>query len=431
MTRSLSDLLSVYILAREAGLTTWTETGLVCKLPVVPLFETIEDLDASPGILKAFIEHPFTKRSLEYQRQIKLEKLPVQQVMIGYSDSNKDGGILASVWSLYKAQEKLSQIGAEQGVRIRFFHGKGGSISRGAGPTNWFLKTLPHNSLQGDLRLTEQGETIAQKYANKMNATLNIEQMTSGTAAETILDKYSTKKTYKIDESLAYLAAESRKIYLSLINNPNFITFFREATPIDAIECSRIGSRPSRRTGASSLKDLRAIPWVFSWSQSRYNITSWFSVGSTLEKFKNEFPDKFLELKEAAQTDPLVRYTFINIETSLAATDENIMKAYASLCENIEAKNEILGIILDELQRTRKMLELLFDKPFVERRANHLLSNMLRSRAMEQLHKNQIYRIKKWRKLKNDSAATAEAEEVLLSILMSINAIASAMRNTG
>lgn len=431
MTRSVSDLLSVYVLAREAGLTTQTEEGIVCKLPVVPLFETIEDLQASPEILKSFVENPFTRRSLEYQRKLKGEKIAVQQVMIGYSDSNKDGGILASVWNLYKAQEKLSEIGKNLGVRVRFFHGKGGSISRGAGPTHWFLRTLPHNSMQGDLRLTEQGETIAQKYANKMNATLNIEQMTSGTAAETILDKFNPKKTYKIDESLAYLADVSRDFYHQLINNPNFIIFFSEATPIDAIESSRIGSRPSRRTGTRTLKDLRAIPWVFSWSQSRYNITSWYGVGSTLEKFKNEHPDKFIQLKEASKSDPLVRYTFTNIETSLAATDESIMEQYASLCENMEAKNEILGMILGELAKTRKMIEELFDNPFNERRANHLLSNQLRSKAMEQLHKNQIYRIKKWRKVKALGAESTDSEKILLSILISINAIASAMRNTG
>lgn len=431
MTRSLSDLLVVYILAREAGLTIQTPEGIVCVLPVVPLFETIEDLQQSPEILTAFLAHPFTKRSLDYQKLIKIEKQPIQQVMIGYSDSNKDGGILASVWNLYEAQTKLSEIGANLGFKIRFFHGKGGTISRGAGPTNWFIRTLPHSSINGDMRLTEQGETIAQKYANKMNATNNIELLTAGTAAYTILHKHTPNIVYPHTETLQYMAKESRKIYLELINNPLFIGFFSQATPIDAIEGSRIGSRPSRRTGTRTLKDLRAIPWVFSWSQSRYNITSWYGVGSTLEKISKEHPEKFEILKSAIKTDPVITYIFTNVDTSLAATDESIMKAYADLVEDEETKTTISNLLLNELTKTRSMLTQLFPTPFNKRRSQHFYSNMIRAEVMDLLHKNQISRLKKWRKLKTTNAEPAEIEKELLSLLITINAIASAMRNTG
>lgn len=431
MTRSVSDLLSVYILAREAGLTVNTPEGLACVLPVVPLFETIEDLQASHAILKSFLEHPITRRSLEYQRQLKGEKYMVQQVMVGYSDSNKDGGILASVWNLYETQQKLTEIGKNFGIKIRFFHGKGGTISRGAGPTHWFIRTLPHSSIHGDLRLTEQGETIAQKYANKMNATYNIELLCAGTAGQTILHKYSENKPYPYAHILSWMAEQSRASYLELINNPHFIVFFGEATPIDAIESSRIGSRPSRRTGTRTLKDLRAIPWVFSWSQSRYNITSWYGVGCTLEKLKNEHPEKYHELKMAIKSDSLITYIFTNVETSLAATDENIMEAYAGLCETMESKEVILNMIMSELKKTRDMIEQLFDTPFNIRRSGHFYSNMLRAKAMDQLHLNQVYRLKKWRKLKALKDQTPETEKVMLSLLMTINAIASAARNTG
>ncbi|MFN0049773.1 MAG: phosphoenolpyruvate carboxylase [Cytophagales bacterium] len=430
MTRSLSDLLSVYVLAREVGLTTLTENGIVCKLPVVPLFETIEDLQESPKILTAFLAHSFTTRSLDYHCKFKSEKEPVQQVMIGYSDSNKDGGILASVWNLFEAQQNLSQIGREFGVKVRFFHGKGGSISRGAGPTHWFIRTLPHSSINGDLRLTEQGETIAQKYSNPMNATLNIEQLSSGTAGYSILHKFTNKVPYSFSKEFNWMANESKKIYNELIQNEHFITFFGEATPIDAIESSRIGSRPSRRTGTRTLKDLRAIPWVFSWSQSRYNITSWYGVGSTLERFQAQFPERFEELCSLIATDTLLKYVFTNVDTSLAATDEEIMKDYASLCEDLDAKEVILNMLLSELSKTRKMLLLFFKTPIEERRNAHYLSNMLRSKAMDQLHKNQIFRLKKWRKLKTQDKKE-ETEKELLSLLMTINAIASAMRNTG
>jgi phosphoenolpyruvate carboxylase len=179
------------------------------------------------------------------------------------------------------------------------------------------------------------------------------------------------------------------------------------------------------------LKDLRAIPWVFSWSQSRYNITSWYGVGSTLEKLQKEKPKQFEELRAAMKVDPVITYIFTNVDTSLAATDENIMKAYADLVEDKETKETILGLLLNELAKTRKMLDVLFPTPFNQRRSQHFYSNMIRAQIMERLHANQIARLKKWRKLKTLGAEPTEIEKELLSLLITINAIASAMRNTG
>ena len=188
MTRRLSDLLVVYLLAREAGLLRALPEGLVCVLPVVPLFETIEDLEHGPDMLRAFLEQPVTRRSLALPRGARAAAGELlQQVMVGYSDSNKDGGILASQWALQKAQTRLAQVGHECGVNIRFFHGRGGTVSRGAGPTHRFLEALPHGSLSGHLRLTEQGETIAQKYANPATATYNLELLLAGVTATTAL----------------------------------------------------------------------------------------------------------------------------------------------------------------------------------------------------------------------------------------------------
>ncbi|MCS7004962.1 MAG: phosphoenolpyruvate carboxylase [Cytophagales bacterium] len=429
MTRSLSDLLTIYLLAREAGLTTLDENGnIVCFLQVVPLFETIEDLQNAPFILESFLEHPFTRRSLQYLKTLRQEKELVQQVMIGYSDSNKDGGILASQWNLYEAQSKLSEIGKRHGIRIRFFHGKGGSISRGAGPTNWFLKALPHSSINGDVRLTEQGETIAQKYANKINAVFNIELLTAGTAGNSILHAFTEQKPYPFSKTMSFLASESRKYYRELVDHPHFIKFFSEATPIDAIEQSKIGSRPSRRTGKRTLADLRAIPWVFSWMQSRYQLTGWYGVGSTLLKLKKEFPEEYAALQKASLIDPFITYVFTNVDTSLAATDEEIMKKYASLVEDEEARNTILHKILTELELTRRMIEDVFGKPFKERRIQHYYSNILRAEALAPLHEYQIRLLHKWRTLKK---LGEESQETLQNLLLSINAIASGMRNTG
>ncbi|HEY8402907.1 MAG TPA: phosphoenolpyruvate carboxylase [Cytophagaceae bacterium] len=431
MTRNVSDLLLVYLLAREAGLVVQSEEALVCKLPVVPLFETIEDLQLSPEILDKFLSHPFTKRSIEYQRKENDALQGVQQVMIGYSDSNKDGGILASQWNLYSAQSKLAEVGRKHNIKIRFFHGKGGSISRGAGPTQWFIKTLPHSSINGDMRLTEQGETVSQKYANKINATYNLELLLAGTAGFTILHKHTAKKKDKFEKWMEYLAEESKRYYMDLINAKDFIPFFSQATPIDVIEMSKIGSRPSRRTGKRTLSDLRAIPWVFSWSQSRFNITSWYGVGSTLKKFKEEYPEEFEELKKQTQKDTLMRYVLTNIDTSLAATDETIFTAYASLVEDAEVRDNILGKISAELSTTRKMLAQAFDMPFEKRRTHHYYSNILRAEALNDLHYNQIALLKKWRKLKAVQPDSEESNDLLLQLLLTVNGIASALRNTG
>ena len=430
MTRNEADLLTVYLFAREAGLWVQTETGWACKLPVVPLFETIEDLEQSERIVEAFLSHPFTQRSLAFQQKTKKATLPLFQIMIGYSDSNKDGGILASTIALHKAQQKLSEIGKKFGVSIQFFHGKGGSISRGAGPTHWFLKALPKGSLQGTIRLTEQGETIAQKYANKVNAVYNLELLLAGTACEFIGQYNQENPIHPFLDVLEKMAQDSKGFYSALITHPKFITFFSEATPIDAIEQSKIGSRPARRTGTRTLADLRAIPWVFSWSQSRFNLTSWYGVGYALEKLKNEQPKDFDNLKNLAKTDILVRYILTNIDTSLAATDATIMEKYADLVTDKNIKAEIYPMIANELTRTRAMLAKLIARPFEERRQQHHNSSLLRTEAMNELHICQIDLLKKWRAEKVNNQIT-EAESTLLSLLLTINALAAALRYTG
>ncbi|GAB4402691.1 MAG: phosphoenolpyruvate carboxylase [Bacteroidia bacterium] len=429
MTRQVSDLLAVYLLAREGGLIRQVNGSYVSLLPVVPLLETIDDMQRGPDILRAFLQHPFTRQTLLYHQQLNGYDQPVQQVMIGYSDSNKDGGALASQWNLYQTQAVLTAVGQELGVKIRFFHGKGGSISRGAGPSHYFLRSLPHHSLGGDLRVTEQGETISQKYANKMNAAYNIELMTAGTAAVTLLHRYTPAKEPEIEEIMAYLADKSRAYYSDLVCHPDFIAFFSQATPIDAIESSRIGSRPARRTGKRSLQDLRAIPWVFSWNQSRFNLTSWYGIGSTLEAFMLEKPAQFDRFKQYILRDPLVRYIFTNVDTSLAATDERIMESYAGLVEDLGVRETMFGMIMRELDKTRKMLNLLFRRSLQERRANHYYSNFLRTEALNFLHHHQVALLRIWRQEKE--AKDPHADDTLLSLLLTINGIASALRNTG
>ncbi len=430
MTRNYSDLLIVYLLERETGLLLNTPEGLASRLPVVPLFETIDDLIRSHQILDEYLSHPVTKNSLKLQQRISGAGTLIQQVMIGYSDSNKDGGILASQWYLYDAQVHMIEVGKKHGVNIRFFHGKGGSISRGAGPTHWFLRALPPGSVNGDIRLTEQGETIERKYANKNNAVYNLELLTAGTLSATLLQNLSLTREYELSSELNYLACKSMIVYEELTKKDGFIKFYEKATPIDAIEQSKIGSRPSRRTGSRTLADLRAIPWVFSWSQCRFNITSWYGVGSTLESMHKHDTDKFLRFKQAVKTDPFIRYVLTNVDSSLASTDEIIFRKYAQLAEDIPQSREILLQMVDELHLSHKMIDFLLDEPLSARRENHYYSTMLRAEAMGPLHEHQIYLLKRWRKL-NDRGETEASEKELSGLLRCINAIAGAIGFTG
>ena len=429
MTRNVSDLLVVYLLEREAGLMVNTSDGMASRLPVVPLFETIEDLINSPRILDEFLSHPVTKNSLNLQQQANSFSLPVQQVMIGYSDSNKDGGILASQWYLYEAQSRLAEIGIKHGVRIRFFHGKGGSISRGAGPTHWFLRALPPGTINGDIRLTEQGETIERKYANKNNAVYNLELLTAGTLSATMLHNNQISE-HKLASEFNYLASKSSHVYKQLIEKPGFIRFYEKATPIDAIEQSKIGSRPSRRTGTRTLNDLRAIPWVFSWSQCRFNITSWYGVGTTLEAMKRDNPEKFERFKDSVKTDPFIRYVLTNVDSSLASSDEIIFRQYARLAAEVPECDQFLSLMLDELARTRKMIDFILEVPLSQRRVNHYYSTLLRAEAMEPLHRHQVNLLKRWRE-SNQYGSTEKDDNLLLELLRCINAIAGAIGFTG
>jgi len=431
MTRNVTDLFTVFLFVREAGLSRMGPDGLLCPMPVVPLFETIEDLKESPRILNEFLSHKVTINSLEYVRQKRKWARPVQDVMIGYSDSNKDGGILASTWHLYDAQVKLAAIGKKHGVNIRFFHGKGGTISRGAGPTHWFLKALPDSTLNGLIRVTEQGETIERKYANKGNAAYNLELLLAGTAHQSVVNHLEQPESDPIRQILfSYMADESYKAFKLLTLHPSFIRFYEQATPIDVIESSKIGSRPARRRGKRTLEDLRAIPWVFSWTQSRMHISSWYGVGSTLLKMKQEEGEKYAHLKELAKGDDFVRYVLTNVDTSLAATDEAIMNMYAGLVEEEKVKQDILNMLLDELALTRKMMLDLLTSPIATRRLNHHLSTQLRADALLPLHKEQVSLLRSWREARKNGDKVLEVR-LLPNLLQSVNAIANAMGTTG
>lgn len=427
MTRDVTDLLAVYILAREEGLLVKEKEGIVCKLPVVPLFETIDDLETAPKILNDFLSHPITQNTIAYQKRLRGDLYPVQQVMVGYSDSNKDGGIVASQWGLHKGQQELAEVGEKHGVTIRFFHGKGGSISRGGGPTEDFISALPPNTLKGDIRLTEQGESIEQKYANRVNAVYNLELLMAGTLGKSMISTRIKDSKHPKTETIEWMATESRKVYSDLIHTEKFMEFYRQATPIDAIESGSIGSRPSRRTGAKSLSDLRAIPWVFSWSQCRYNMTSWYGLGSTLEKLKEDRPEDYEMVKKGIKDDDFISYLMGIIKTGISFSDEKIMNEYAGLVKDEEVRKTFLNKFSTERNKTLKYLSEIYgvseDDPIfkLESRRQELLAP---------LHRKQMDLLKTWREQKQYGYGNKE-EELLMSLLLSINAISGVMGYTG
>lgn len=433
MTRSLSDLLTVYILLREVGLVRWIADvpggeGLASEIPVVPLFETIADLEGAPDILRAFLAHPVTRRSLALQSAGRAR--PEQQVMLGYSDSCKDGGIFASQWHLHRAQERIAAVGREVGVDIRFFHGRGGTVSRGAGPTHRFLEALPHGSLHGDLRLTEQGETIAQKYANLITATYNLELLVAGTATTTLEHTRPGRSYEDCHEVLDRFARTSRLAYEALLAHDGFMTYFSEATPIDVLEQAAIGSRPARRTGRRTLADLRAIPWVFSWNQSRHYLPGWYGIGAGLQELHDSDPQGFRLLAARAIDWPFLRYALSNIESNIASVALDLMAEYAALVQDTQVRSAIYGLIADEFRRTSHMLELVFGgSPMTARRPRMVRTVQLRDTGLRALHAHQVALLRQWRAAR--AAKDPEADRLLPTLLLSVNAIASGLRTTG
>jgi len=421
MTRDVTDLLTVYALAREAGLLINGDEGLICQLPVVPLFETIDDLERSSGILTEFLSHPLTIRSLKYQQERDGLEMPVQQVMIGYSDSNKDGGILASMWKLYEAQRQLTDVGAEHGVKIRFFHGRGGSISRGGGPSHRFLRALPAKALDGDLRLTEQGEVIARKYANKETAVRNIEQLLSNSLRASI--RKQSSKPHALEHVMPQLVDISRQTYHDLISQDGFIPFYRQATPIDVIESSRIGSRPARRTGKHTLADLRAIPWVFSWSQARFLLSGWYGFGTALQTLQSSDAGLFEEISNTLFEWPQFHHVVSSVASNVMLTDEAIMQQYAALVEDSDIRQHMMQMISAELERTWSVLEHFYSGSLWDQRPNVSQVILMRQTPLRNLHEQQIRLLRAWRENPTD--------EALSELLVTVNAIANGLGTTG
>jgi phosphoenolpyruvate carboxylase len=424
MTRSVDDILGAYLLAKEGGLFLDTEGTEICAMPIVPLFETIEDLRAAPKIMREMLAIPLVRRSTHWQGGL-------QEVMIGYSDSNKDGGFVASNWELAKAQANLTRVGQEMGTPIAFFHGRGGSVSRGGAPTGRAIAAQPAGSIRGRFRVTEQGEVVSYKYANKGTSLYQMELLASSVLEHALKSEreVALQPSREFDDALEALSGASRAAYTGLISNPDLVTYFQAASPLEEISMLNIGSRPARRFGANSLKDLRAIPWVFAWAQNRHLITNWYGVGSALHSFVEVRGAKGEKLLATMfEESRIFRLIIDEVEKALTVVDVEIAKDYASLVPDERVRETILGMIEKELALTAQMVLKVSGSAFPAERFSQFRASLAeRLPTINEVNREQVELLRRFRASDNDQ----EREAFKSALLLSINTVAAGLGATG
>lgn len=412
---SLSDMLELAILLKEVGLVD-TERA---RVQIVPLFETIEDLNHSEETMRKYLSLSLAKKWIDSRNNY-------QEIMLGYSDSNKDGGYLSSCWTLYKAQQQLTAIGDEFGVKVTFFHGRGGTVGRGGGPTYEAITSQPLKSIKDRIRLTEQGEVIGNKYGNKDAAYYNLEMLVSAAINRMITHKKSDTNTPNRYEAIMdQVVDRSYDVYRDLVfGNEHFYDYFFESSPIKAISSFNIGSRPAARKTITEIGGLRAIPWVFSWSQSRVMFPGWYGVGSSFKEFINKNPENIAILRDMYQNWPFFQSLLSNVDMVLSKSNMNIAFEYAKLCEDEQVK-AIYETILNEWQVTKNVIlaieghdELLADNPYLKASLDY------RMPYFNILNYIQLELIKRQRR-----GELSSDQERLIHI--TINGIATGLRNSG
>jgi len=420
MCRSVSDLLEAGILLKEAGLVDAAADEPYCPVGIVPLFETIDDLQRGASILEAALDLP-VYRSLVRARS------DSQEVMLGYSDSNKDGGYLTANWALYRAELDLVESARKTGIRLRLFHGRGGTVGRGGGPSYQAILAQPPGAVNGSLRLTEQGEVIAAKYAEPIIAQRNLETLLAATLESTLLDVEglgdAAGPAYDI---LDELAARAQSAYSELVHETEgFVEYFLQSTPVSEIGSLNVGSRPTSRKPTSSISDLRAIPWVMAWSQSRVMLPGWYGTGSAVESWIAEDEGRIELLRELYQKWPFFQTVLSNMAQVLAKTDLGLAARYAELVDDESLRKRVFDKIAAEHRRSihahtliTGQDNLLADNPSLAR------SVFNRFPYLEPLNHLQVELLRRYRSGDDD-------ELVQRGILLTMNGLASALRNSG
>ena len=414
----VSDLLEVALLLKEVGLLQPGETPRL-GVNIIPLFETITDLQGCGPIMDQLFSVP-------RYRALLASRGNVQEVMLGYSDSNKDGGFLTANWELYKAEVELVKVFARHKVKLRLFHGRGGTVGRGGGPSYQAVLAQPPGSVAGQIRITEQGEVIASKYSDPDIGRRNMETLVAATFEATLLESASVERTAYL-EVMQEMSATALSAYRGLVyETPGFVQFFRTATPITEIADLHVGSRPASRKKTDRIEDLRAIPWVFSWSLSRMMLPGWYGFGAAVEALTARKGDSGLELLREMYRDwPFFRTLLSNMDMLLAKSDISIASRYAELVTDGELRERIFSRIQDEWHRTvRWLLAITGQGELLE--ANPALSRSLRNRSpyIDPLNHLQVELLRRYR-----SGETQE--RIRRAILLTINGIAAGLRNSG
>ena len=419
-TDSASDLLEVALLLKDAGLLTPGESPRLA-VNIVPLFETIDDLRACPRVMDEALSLPLYRRLLDSRGGL-------QEIMLGYSDSNKDGGYLTSNWELYKAEVELVRVCARHGVELRFFHGRGGTVGRGGGPSHLAILAQPPGTVNGRIRLTEQGEIIASKYADPEIGRHNLETLVSATIEATLLPHPGADaEAAGFHDVMEALSRHALAAYRSLVyETPGFAEFFRESTPIGEMGELYLGSRPAARGNSGRIEDLRAIPWVFSWSLARVMLPGWYGFGSAVSAYLHDHGEPGLSRLQQMHRDwPMVQSLLSNMEMVLAKTDLGIASRYADLVRDGQLHERVFGRIHAEWKLTIRHLLAITGQPGLLAGAP-ALSRSIRQRFpyIDPLNHLQVSLLRRYRSGETD-------DKVKRGILISINGIAAGLRNSG
>ena len=447
MSHTASDLLEVALLAREAGL--YDPVTGVCALKIVPLFETVEDLRRAPAVMKQLWELPLYRAMLQggYDAVETAKTNPeaadtsLQEIMLGYSDSNKDSGFLSSNWEIHKAQQALQSLAENYNIALRIFHGRGGSVGRGGGPAYEAILAQPGRSVDGRIKITEQGEVLASKYNLPDLALYNLETVTTAVIQGSVLGS-SFDGIDAWNEIMERLSVRSRQHYRALIyEQPDLVEFFHQVTPIQEISQLQISSRPARRKGKRSLDGLRAIPWVFSWTQTRFLLPSWYGVGTALKEFIEENPSEHLEMLQYFYAKwPFFKMVISKVEMTLSKVDLQIAQHFVDQLSSEDKREDFQAMfdqIAQEFYLTCEVVlkitdhtKLLDGDPSLQR------SVQLRNGTIVPLSFLQVALLKRLREYGND-AVTGRVRsryskgELLRGALLTINGVAAGMRNTG
>ncbi|WP_296749982.1 phosphoenolpyruvate carboxylase [Thiobacillus sp.] len=424
MTHSASHVMEVMLLARLVGLCGHNGREWFCRIQVAPLFETVDDLQRSQAILDQLLSN-------QVYRALVTANGNHQEVMLGYSDSCKDGGILASNWNLYQAQLSIIALTQRYGVECRLFHGRGGTVGRGGGPTHEAILSQPPGTVNGEIKFTEQGEMLYYKYSNPETANYEIGMGVTGLlkASTTALAQIDVRYPQEYLDGMSQIAANGEKSYRALIGMPGFIDYFYETTPVTEIGLLNMGSRPSHRKKADrSLGSIRAIPWVFGWAQSRHTLPAWYGIGTALKDFIGSAPAGLDQLRIMYREWPFFRGLLSNVQMALTKADMEISEEYARLCDHPDtmaiyrAIADEFALTVERVKQVAQIETLLEDNPTLA------LSLSRRRPYIDPINHIQVRLLKRYR---SESVWESEQDSWLTPLMRSINAIASGMRNTG